>query len=474
MLSLPLRAKGLSQLNLVEASKLSAQDGHPKQQLHWQVRTCTLIDLQIPRLLLMAKSNLQIDPSCMDDFDPGSLPADQAQTLISQTVSAISGQERVAIRAALGRVLAEDVRSSLNVPNHTNSAMDGYALAGEGLPSEGTRTLEVVGTAWAGRPFTGSVSTGQCVRIMTGAAMPNGTDTVVPQEHTDVDGKQATIGAHHRAGQNVRQAGEDIAAGEVALHAGRRITPADLGLIASVGVVEVQVFRKLRVAFFSTGDELRSLGQELETGAIYDSNRYTLYGMLQRLGAEVIDLGVVRDEREDIISAFAEAAKCADVVLSSGGVSAGEADFVKETAEKLGEIKFWKVAISPGRPLAFGQIQDALFFGLPGNPVAVMVTFYLFVQPALRRMMGEQVADPMLLKASCKSNLRKRPGRTKYLRGILSRDAQGDLVVHKTGMQGSGILTSMSLANCFIILPLEASAIQPGETVTVLSFSEIQ
>ena len=422
----------------------------------------------------MAKSNLQVDPSCMDDFDPGSLPADQAQALIKQTVRAVSGQERIAIRAALGRVLAQDVRSQFNVPSHTNSAMDGYALAGATLPPEGTRTYEIVGTAWAGRPYTDDVGNGQCVRIMTGAAMPNGTDTVVLQEHTDVTGAQATIDARHQAGQNVRQAGEDIATGEIALKAGRRITAADLGLLASLGIVEVQVFRKLRVAFFSTGDELRSLGQNLDAGAIYDSNRYTLYGMLTQLGVETVDLGVVRDQRDDTFNAFAEAARCADVVISSGGVSVGEADFVKEALEKLGEIKFWKVATKPGRPLAFGQIQDAVLFGLPGNPVSVMVTFYLFVQPALRQMMGEKQVDPMTYKARCESKLRKRPGRTEYQRGVVSRDEQGDLVVHKTGMQGSGILTSMSLANCFIILPLEASTIQPGDTVTVLPFSEIQ
>ncbi|MDX1407532.1 MAG: molybdenum cofactor synthesis domain-containing protein, partial [Saprospiraceae bacterium] len=391
--------------------------------------------------------------------------------VIRQTVGPVTGQERVAIRASLGRVLAQDVRSLINVPSHTNSAMAGYALAGDALPNDGTRSFQIVGTAWAGRPYTGNVAPEQCVRIMTGAAMPDGTDTVVIQEHVDADDKHATIDARHQAGQNVRQAGEDIAAGELALTAGRRITPADLGLMASLGIVEVQVFRKLRVAFFSTGDELRSLGDMLGAGEIYDSNRYTLYGMLQQLGVEVVDLGVVRDQRDATFGAFAEAARCADVVISSGGVSVGEADYVKEALEQLGEIKFWKVATKPGRPLAFGQIRDAVLFGLPGNPVSVMVTFYLFVQPALRRMMGEQVTEPILFNARCESKLKKRPGRTEYQRGILRRDEQGDLVVQKTGMQGSGILTSMSLANCFIILPLEANAVQPGETVTVLPFS---
>lgn len=422
----------------------------------------------------MTETQLRVDPSCMDDFDPASLPADEAQALILNSVRSVTGNECVAIRSALGRVLAEDVRSSINVPSHTNSAMDGYALAHDDLPGSGTRRLEVVGTAWAGKPFQGSVTSGKCVRIMTGAPMPPGADTVVMQEHAEIENDQIIIDARHQTGQNVRSAGEDIAAGEVALKAGRRVSAADLGLLASLGVVEVQVYRKVRVAFFSTGDELRSLGQTLDAGAVYDSNRYTLYGMLTRLGVELIDLGVVRDRREDTFAAFDEAARCADVVLSSGGVSVGEADYVKEALEKLGQVTFWKVATKPGRPLAFGSIRDAMFFGLPGNPVSVMVTFYLFVQPALRRMMGELTTEPLLLRARCESKLRKNPGRTEYQRGVLSQDPQGNLMVTKTGAQGSGILSSMSLANCFIVLPLEASAVQPGETVTVLPFSEVQ
>lgn len=422
----------------------------------------------------MPDIKVRTDPSCMDDFDLDSLPAEEALGVIQQTVSSVTGTEQVAVRSALDRVLAEDVLSNIDVPSHTNSAMDGYALAQGDLPATGTRPLKIVGTAWAGRPFQGACTTGQCVRIMTGAAMPAGTDTVVIQEQAVVENEHIIIDSRHKPGQNVRKAGEDIAAGAVALKAGRRVSAADLGLLASLGVVEVPVRRKLRVAFFSTGDELRSLGQALDKGAIYDSNRYTLYGMLTRLGVDLIDMGVVRDRREETYAAFQEAAACADVVLSSGGVSVGEADFVKDALEELGEVKFWKVATKPGRPLAFGRIGDAVFFGLPGNPVSVMVTFYLFVQPALRSMMGEVAGEPLLLNARCQSKLKKRPGRTEYQRGVLSNDAQGQLIVSKTGEQGSGILTSMSHANCFIILPMEASTVEPGQSVTVLPFSAVQ
>ncbi len=421
----------------------------------------------------MSESTLKTDPSCMDDFDPDSLPADEALRRILDSVAPLAGYEKVAVRSALERVLAETVHSPIDVPSHTNSAMDGYALSGSALPSSGTAEFRVVGTAWAGRPFSETVEHGDAVRIMTGAALPDGTDTVIMQEHAETLGDRIRIDARHEAGQNVRKAGEDIARGAGVLPSGRRLTPADLGLIASIGVVEVTVRRRVRVAFFSTGDELRSLGEPIAPGAIYDSNRYTLYGMLSRLGADIIDMGVIRDRRDDTFGAFRHAAECADVVITSGGVSVGEADYVKEALEKTGQIDFWKVAMKPGRPLAYGRIGDAYFFGLPGNPVSVMVTFYLFVQPALRRLMGETHQLPMLLKARCESKLRKKAGRTEFQRGILSNDAEGNLVVRKTGPQGSGILTSMSQANCFIMLPLEAESAQPGEILSVLPFSEI-
>ena len=285
------------------------------------------------------------------------------------------------------------------------------------------------------------------------------------------DGSGIRIDGSTRKGDNVRQAGEDIAAGDLILTEGRRLNPADIGLIASLGIAEVSVVRRLRVAFFSTGDELRSIGETLGDGAIYDSNRYTLHGMLERMGTDIIDMGVIKDDLEALEEAFAIAAANADVLITSGGVSVGEADYIKEILAKLGQVDFWKVAIKPGRPLAFGHVGDAVFFGLPGNPVSVMVTFYEFVQPALRKMIGENDSGILTLKARCDSRLKKRPGRVEYQRGILRGDEDGNLVVVKTGAQGSGILTSMSQANCFIILPIDSSGIEPGMYVDIQPFS---
>ena len=410
------------------------------------------------------------DASCADDYDPDSMPAEAALRRILAGIEAVEGFEKLAIRSALNRVLAGDVHSRIDVPQHTNSAMDGYALRAGDLPKGGMAELAVIGTSWAGRPYLQPVHPGECVRIMTGAVMPQGTDTVVMQEHAERDGERIRIDDSHRTGQNVRAAGEDVAAGQVVLGAGHRLTPADLGMLAALGTGEVTVRRQLRVAFFSTGDELRSIGEPLDAGAIYDSNRYTLYGMLARLGAAVIDMGVVRDTREATRTAFLDAASCADAVITSGGVSVGEADFVKETLDAVGRVNFWKVAMKPGRPLAFGTVGDAKFFGLPGNPVSVMVTFYQFVQPALRKMMGERVTEPLRMSVRCVSRLRKRPGRTEFQRGVLERDEHDGLVVRKTGEQGSGILRSMSEANCFIVLPLDSGPVEPGTMVEVQPF----
>ncbi|MGH8615513.1 MAG: molybdopterin molybdotransferase MoeA, partial [Gammaproteobacteria bacterium] len=323
------------------------------------------------------------------------------------------------------------------------------------------------------RPFCSNLNPGECVRIFTGAAMPKGTDTVIIQEHVRRDGDTIRFAGAFPAGQNVRAAGEDISSGQTVLSAGRRLTPADLGLLASVGEGEVSVRRRPRVAYFSTGDELRSVGKSLSEGAIYDSNRYTLHGVLSRLGVEILDLGVVLDTPEAIRAILGQAARIADACISSGGVSVGEADHVTDALGALGRVAFWKVAMKPGRPLAFGTVGGAVFFGLPGNPVSVMVTFYQFVQPALRRMMGESDISPLTIKAHCASKLKKRPGRVEFQRGRLVRDEQGDLMVYSTGSQGSGILTSMSQANCFIILPLEAGQVAPGTMVDVQPFSEL-
>ncbi|MDQ3796895.1 MAG: molybdopterin molybdotransferase MoeA [Pseudomonadota bacterium] len=421
----------------------------------------------------MNQTRQHIPPSCMDDQDSESLPVDEAIERVCTQIEPVVSYEQVALRSALGRILTEDIYSQIDVPGHTNSAMDGFAIRGADIPTDGQRTLTIIGTAWAGRPYKGHVGSGECARIMTGAPLPAGTDTVVILERAEVEGDVIRISAENQPGQNVRAAGEDIARGDLVLRAGQRLLPAQLGLLASLGIGEVKVRRRLRVAFFSTGDELCSVGEPVMGGGVYDSNRYTLYGMLTRLGADTIDMGVVRDEPEALEQALLQAADCADAIITSGGVSMGEADFVKASLSRLGEVGFWKIAVKPGRPLAFGQIKDAWFFGLPGNPVSVMVTFYVLVQPALKRLMGEHDASPLTLRIPCLSKLKKRPGRMEYQRGVMTLNKQGQLVVDKTGPQGSGILTSMAAANCFIVLPMESRSIEPGAEVEVLPFSNL-
>ena len=371
-------------------------------------------------------------------------------------------------------MLARAIASPFDVPAHTNSAMDGYALRGADIPKEGLSTLRVVGASFAGKPFHGVLGSGEAVRIMTGAVVPEGADTVVLQEQVNASEGAVEIDSRHKTGQHVRAAGEDIKAGAIALPAGRRLTPSDLGLIASLGRAEVTVFRRPRVAFFSTGDELRSIGEPLGRGEIYDSNRYTLYGMLMNLGVEPLDLGVVRDDPAALGAAFRRAASMADVIITSGGVSVGEADYTREVLGELGEIRFWKIAMKPGRPLAFGRVGNAAFYGLPGNPVSVMVTFYQFVQPALEKLMGAEPRRTWTLPARTTTALKKKPGRAEFQRGWLARDDAGGWTVTPTGDQGSGILTSMSQANCFIVLDIDAGKVEPGTTVQVQPFELFQ
>ena len=423
------------------------------------------------------KKDAPLLPADVDPCDdPGhghrTLRLDEARDRILEAVRPIDARETVPLRASLDRVLAGAVRSTVDVPSHDNSAMDGYALSGAELPAEGERGFCVLGTSWAGRPFAGTVGAGACVRIMTGATLPAGADTVVMQEHVRRDGDVAFVTPGHRPGQHRRRAGEDIRAGDVAVPAGTLLRPAHLGMIASVGVGEVEVFRRPRVAIFSTGDELRSIGEPLGAGQIYDSNRYSMYGMAARLGLEVIDLGVVRDTREDTQRAFEEAATRADAIVTSGGVSVGEADYVVETLERAGTVGFWKVAIKPGKPIAFGRVGNALFFGLPGNPVSSMVTFYQLVQPALQRLAGQAAPDvPVLVKATCQSKLKKKAGRLEFQRGLLAREADGSYTVRGASHQGAGVLRSMSEANCFIVLPLDQETVQPGTVVDVQPFA---
>ncbi|HJV54282.1 MAG TPA: gephyrin-like molybdotransferase Glp [Noviherbaspirillum sp.] len=413
--------------------------------------------------------------SSLSGYDPDALSVAQAQHIIRACVAPVAAVEKLALRSALDRVLGEDLISPIDVPPHDNSAMDGYALNGADLQPDRPAALKIVATALAGGGFGGTLGAGECVRIMTGAPMPSGCDTVVPQELTQAEGAMVTIAPGAvKAGDNRRRRGEDLQAGKAALRRGKLLRPADLGLIASLGIAEVPVVRRLRVAFFSTGDELRSIGEPLDPGCIYDSNRYTIYGMLKRLGCDIIDMGVVKDDPAALEAAFRSACENADAVITSGGVSAGDADYTRRMLAQLGEVAFWKIAIRPGRPMAFGRIasggKSAFLFGLPGNPVAVMVAFYFFARDALLRMMGAQDAPLLPLRAISPVPIRKKPGRTEYQRGILSADANGQLTVRITGSQGSGILRSMSEANCMVVLRHEQGTVNAGEAVEVVPF----
>jgi molybdopterin molybdotransferase len=414
--------------------------------------------------------------SNLTDYDPNALPVTQAQRIVQDFVQPIVGVETLSIWQALDRVLAADVISPISVPAHDNSAMDGFAFHGADLLPDAATTLTVNGTVFAGKAFEGTVGRGECVRIMTGAVMPAGCDTVVPQEFTrNASDTAVTVpqGVVH-TGDNRRLMGEDLMEGRAALTQGRILRPADLGLLASLGIGQIIVQRRLRVAFFSTGDELRSLGDELDPGCIYDSNRYTLFGMLTRLGCELIDMGVVKDDPASLEAALRSACANADAIITSGGVSVGAADYTKQIMAQLGDVTFWKIGMRPGRPMAFGTItshgKSAYLFGLPGNPVAVMVTFYFFARDALLRMMGAQNAALPVLRAASATDIRKKPGRTEYQRGILSIDAHGKPVVRITGSQGSGVLRSMSEANCMVVLQHTQGNVKSGELVDIVVF----
>ena len=399
--------------------------------------------------------------SCIDGYDPDALQVEKARAAILACITPVEELETVPIREALGRVLAQEIVPKINVPAHDNSAMDGYAVRFADLD----KPLKEIGTALAGKPFNGKVGAGECVRIMTGAVMPEGSDTVVIQEIVKKEGDRIVVPPGQKQAQNVRYAGEDLQTGKAVLGKGKVLRPAELGLIASLGIGEVRVKRKLRVALFATGDELASIGTPLKEGEVYDSNRYTVHGMLSRLGVEVIDMGVVRDDPAALEKAFLLASR-QDAIITTGGVSVGEADFIRQMMAKLGEVLFWKIAMRPGRPMAFGRINDAYLFGLPGNPVAVMVTFYSLVRDALLHLAGRGDEAMPLLKATAAENLRKVPGRTEFQRGIVSRDGK----VRTTGQQGSGVLRSMSEANCFIVLEHERGNVQAGEPVNVQLF----
>lgn len=410
------------------------------------------------------------NPAQAKQPDRQALSVDDARNAILDAISPVSGWCSVPVRGSLGRVLAEDVIAPFNVPAHDNSAMDGYAVRAADLAAEGETRLALVGSAFAGVPFSGLVGKDQAVRVMTGAVLPRGADCVIVQEVARAEDNQVTVPAGQRSGQNIRRAGEDLAQGAVALPRGKRLGPAELGLIASLGIAEVRVFRTLRVAFFSTGDEIASIGSPLAPGQVYDSNRYILHGVLRRLDCELLDMGVIPDQPAALERALTDAAASADVILTSGGVSVGEADFIKALLGKLGDVAFWKINIKPGRPMAFGRIGDALLFGLPGNPVAVMVTYYQFVLDALLKLMGvSPLPERPLLEAECTAPIRKQPGRREFIRASLQRGGDGWKVA-PTGAQGSGVLRSMSEANCFIVLPESSADVAPGSAVQVQLF----
>ena len=420
-------------------------------------------------------ATLQDIGSCVGGYDPKALPVAAARDFLQRLVPRLRAVERLALRSALGRVLAEDIVSPIDVPAQDNSAMDGYAFRAADLAVAGETVLDVVGSGFAGGDVATAIGPGQCVRIMTGATMPAGLDTVVPQEFVRLDGARIALAAGVvRQGENRRFAGEDLARGAIALAAGRLLRPADIGVLASLGCAEVPVFRRLRVAFFSTGDELRSIGEALTPGSVYDSNRYTLWAMLQRLGVDVLDLGVVRDDPEALEAAFRAAADAADAVITTGGASVGEADHTRMVLASLGDAVFWRIAMRPGRPMAVGRIESTgrsvIAFGLPGNPVAVMVTFYALVRDALLAMSGATPTPLLALRAASVGAVRKKPGRTEYQRGFVERAADGSLQVRVSGAQGSGILRSMSEANGLVVLGHEQGNVAAGDLVEVWMF----
>lgn len=408
------------------------------------------------------------NPNCMDDYDPNSMPVNKARELIKQFLSPVFETESVSIRESLERILAHEISSPSNVPNYDNSAMDGFAFKAEDMKLENHTVLKVIGTTFAGKAFAGEIKSGECIRIMTGGIMPKGADTVIMQEKVKIENDVITFTEAPQTKANVRYAGEDLKIGQMVLTKGHKMRPADLGLLASLGIAEVSVYRRLKVAILSTGDELVSIHKSLKTGQVYDSNRYSLYGMLTKLDAEIIDLGTIADKPELLESTLLKASQQADVVITSGGVSVGEADYMKLLLSKHGQIVFWKIAMKPGRPLAYGKIGGAHFFGLPGNPVAVMVTFYQFVREALLILMGQPnpVALP-IFNVTCTESIKKQAGRTEFQRGILFADTDGSWKVRPTGAQGSAILSSMSLANCFIVLNESIGNLEAGTKVQV-------
>jgi molybdopterin molybdotransferase len=403
---------------------------------------------------------------CSQESKP-MLSIDEALARIKTAIQPITGSETVTLKNALGRVLAEQIYSSVNSPFERNAAMDGYAFSSANINKDQPFTLNLIGTSWAGKPFKGTLLAGQCIRIFTGAVLPSEADSVIMQEQVAAKGQTIHFSAHTALGKHIREVGEDIKQGSLVYASPKRLNAIDLGLLASLGIYEVTVKRLVRIAFFSTGDELTELGKPLASGQIYDSNRYTLNGLLNDPNYCITDMGVIADNKQLLEASFIEASTKHDVIISTGGASVGEADFVKEVLSRCGEVDFWKIAIKPGKPLAFGKIGECCFFGLPGNPVAVVVTFKYIVATALKQLSGAPELKPLQLTAICKSVLKKSPGRQEYQRGILTQDINGKYFVESSGKQDSNILSSISQANCFIVLPIECNGVQIGNEVRV-------
>lgn len=405
-------------------------------------------------------------PASCDVLSPAFLSVEQGRANILAAVSPIEERETASIQSSYQRVLAKPVTSPIDVPAYTNSAMDGFAIRGDDLARS---HYQVVAQVLAGSSCDHPLESGQAVKIMTGAPVPINADTVVMREQAQTDGDNVTFsGANIKAGQNVRMAGEDLNIGSAVFDAGQRLNSPEMGMMASLGFAECEVYRRLKVAIFSTGDEVQAPGCAAQANTIYDSNRFTLFGLLTQLGCDIIDLGIIEDDEQTMTQVIAEAANEADVIITSGGVSVGDADYIKLALERLGSIDFWRIDMRPGRPLAFGQVQGIPFFGLPGNPVAVMVSFINFVEPALRKMQGETGWKPLKVPAIATENLRSRLGRTEFSRGIYHINANGQLCVATTGSQGSGILRSMSEANCLIEISPSVEMVKVGESVTIL------
>jgi len=399
---------------------------------------------------------------------PGLLPFEQALTKMLAQITPVTDVLDLPVEQALGYVLASDVLSPINVPPHDNSAMDGYAFSLSSL--EKSTTLTLVGRSMAGAPFTGECKAGECIRIMTGAKMPDCCDSVEMQENCQAEGEQIRFLKEKKLGSHVRKAGEDIQQNQQVLKQGHRVTPVDIGVLASLGVPTVKVFRKLNVALIATGDELKLPGQALTEGDIYESNSFVLSAMLEKLHVNVINFGIIKDDLDAIKSAFIAADEQADAVISSGGVSVGDADYTKTVLDELGEIGFWKIAMKPGKPFAFGKLANSVFFGLPGNPVSALVTFHQLALVALTKMQNAEPLKRTTLRVKTTSDLRKSPGRMDFQRGVLSVNSQGETVVASTGSQGSGILSSLAQANCFIVLESEQGNVSKNEFVTVQMF----